>query len=406
MTFDTCATGPRRATLLGMKTRDIRFGAHAFPFRHGFDCTREIADRLLALGADRYVLVVDEVVAQLHLEPVARELGRRAPVAVIALPAGEPGKSLATAGRVIEEALARGMTRRSCVVAMGGGVIGNIAGLTAALAFRGVRLVHLPTTLMAALDAVLSLKQAVNASLGKNLIGTFYTPTEVLVDHRWFGTLPERERRSGLCEMVKNALAIVPERITALSTVLRPDCELDAGALRWLVDFGVDAKLSVMKDDEKERGEGLVLEYGHTIGHALELAAPGVLSHGEAVGVGMLCAAEIAHAAFGLDAEALETHRAMLARIGVTKSRARAIPTDEVLRLVRFDNKRGYGAAGPDEIPMILLGGLGLALRDGAERGARPLVPVPLAAVEPVVRSLAAPASSAPPRAERGARAA
>lgn len=369
-----------------MNARDIQFGAHRYPFHHGMRCGDEIVKRLLSLDADRYVLVVDEVVAGLHLEPIAKALARRAPVTTIELPAGEPGKVMGTVGGLIERALAQGITRRSVVVAMGGGVIGNIAGLAAALAFRGVRLVHLPTTLIAALDSVLSLKQAVNASLGKNLIGTFYPPTAVLLDYAWLDTLPERELRSGLCEMVKNTLAIVPERRGELGAVLRHDCRLEAAALAWLVDFGIDAKVKVMRDDERERGAGLVLEYGHTVGHALELAAPGALSHGEAVGIGMLCAAEIANRSFELSDADLEAHRVLLGQIGVSKARARSIPSAEVLRLLRFDNKRGYSPARPNELPMILLDGLGRP----RHAGPRPLVPVAFADVERVVGALAA----------------
>ena len=368
-----------------MKVKDIQFGSHGYPFHHGVRCADEIVEQLATLGADRYVIVVDEVVARLHLGPVAEGLARHAPVTTIPLPAGEPGKVLATVGAVVETALAAGMTRRSCVVAMGGGVIGNIAGLAAALAFRGVRLVHLPTTLIAALDSVLSLKQAVNAPLGKNLIGTFYAPTAVLLDYEWLDTLPERERRSGLCEMVKNALAIAPERRAELAKVLRHDCRLGPRELAWLVDFGIDAKQKVMSYDERECGTGLVLEYGHTIGHALELAAPGALSHGEAVGVGMLCAAEIANRSFDLSDTDLEAHRELLARIGVGNAGAREIPTREVLRLVRFDNKRGYSPSRPDELPMILLDGLGRPRGPGQ----RPLVPVAFADVERVVGGLA-----------------
>jgi 3-dehydroquinate synthetase len=372
-----------------MKVREIQYGPHAYPFHHGMSCTDDIVQQLLALDADRYVLVVDQVVANLHphLAPIAETLARHAPITTITLPAGERGKVLATVGSVIEGALASGMTRRSCVVAMGGGVIGNIAGLAAATAFRGVRFVHLPTTLIAALDSVLSLKQAVNGRLGKNLIGTFYPPTAVLLDYAWLSTLPERERRSGLCEMVKNALAIVPERRHELAAILRPDCWLEPDELAWLVDFGIDAKQQVMRYDEHECGTGLVLEYGHTIGHALELAAPGALSHGEAVGIGMLCAADIAHRSFDLSSGDHRAHRDLLELVGVDEARAAAIPTSTVLRLVRFDNKRGYAPGRPDELPMILLDALG---RPRGAAGPRPLVGAPFADVERVVNGLAA----------------
>ncbi len=363
-----------------MEKRDIQFGDHRYPFFFGVDCADEIVDRILHVEADTYVLVMDSAVEP-HARPILERLQKRARVVTIVHTPTERTKSLDAVQGMLELAFAQGMTRRSCVVSMGGGVVGNMAGLAAALAFRGVRLVHLPTTLIAALDSVLSLKQAVNGRLGKNLIGTFFAPEQVLVDLEWLTTLPVREMRSGLCELVKNALAIMPETHDALARALRLDCQLSAQELLPLVDIAIDAKARVMHGDAREKVTGLALEYGHTIGHALELAAPGLLSHGEAVGVGMLCAAEIANNAYALSDQDLDTHRRLLAKVGVTRSIARAIPSEKVLGLLRYDNKRGYLRPGADELPMILLD------RIGKPRwaGATPLTPVAFSEVERVV---------------------
>lgn len=367
-----------------MKARIIQFGDRKYPYVHGIDCTGEIARRIARMEADRYVLVVDSAVTELHAKELVDELEKKAPVLVIEVAPTELGKSLDRVQAILEEAFAWGMTRRSVVLAMGGGVVGNMAGLAAALAFRGVPLVHLPTTLMSAFDSVLSLKQAVNGKLGKNLMGTYYVPSSVYVDLRWLTTLPVREMRSGLCELVKNALAISPETVETLSRVLRIDCRLDAHELASLVDIAIDPKMKVMAEDEREKGSGLILEYGHTIGHALELASPGLLSHGEAVGVGMLCAAEIANRAYQLSDAAVATHVALLSQIGVTRDIARSIPMDTVLRLLRFDNKRGYLDAKSDQLPMILLDGIGTQrLSNGS-----PLTPVPFSEVERTVYGL------------------
>jgi 3-dehydroquinate synthase/2-deoxy-scyllo-inosose synthase len=358
---------------MSMVQRTLRFGDVTYPFFHGLDCTPEIVERILALGADRYVLVLDENVSA-HAEPIVRALERRVPVVTIPLHASERGKCLDLVGIALESAVRQGMTRRSCVLAMGGGVIGNMAGLLAALAFRGVRLVHLPTTIIAAMDSVLSLKQAVNGRLGKNLIGTFHAPTAVLLDHRWLTSLPPKEVRSGLCELVKNVLAIVPEATDRILPALVPDGQLSPESLRALVDPAIDAKLRVMDQDPKERGRGLALEYGHTIGHALEIAAPGLLGHGEAVGVGMLCAADIAREITGLPEEAIARHAELLGRIGVDHSLARGVDLERVLSLVRFDNKRGYVTPRADEVPMILLEDLGrVRVSGGSELTSVPL---------------------------------
>jgi 3-dehydroquinate synthase/2-deoxy-scyllo-inosose synthase len=187
-----------------------------------------------------------------------------------------------------------------------------------------------------------------------------------------------------LCELVKNALAISPETIPTLSRVLRIDCCLDASELASLVDIAIDPKMKVMRNDEREKGSGLILEYGHTIGHALELASPGLLSHGEAVGVGMLCAAEISERAYSLSEAGLETHAMLLSQIGVTRAIAESVPIDTVLRLLRYDNKRGYLRARHDQLPMILLDGIG---KQRWSTGS-PLTPVPFTEVERTISGI------------------
>ena len=183
---------------------------------------------------------------------------------------------------------------------------------------------------------------------------------------------------------MKNALAIMPESTATLFRVARPDCRLSAEDLRSLVDIAIDAKLQVMDADPREKGRGLALEYGHTIGHAIELAAPGLLSHGEAVGVGMLCAAEIAARSYALGPTDLEAHRTLLGSIGVSKELARGADPARIHGLLRFDNKRGYVSPGADELPMILLDGVGKVRWNGAT----PLTPVAMRDVEQTLASL------------------
>lgn len=372
--------------MIRMQSREIRFGDVRYPYHHGIDCAEEIVAHLRDIPADRYVVVIDSQVEPLHAGPIVDGLARHAPVLTVPLPAAERTKSLDLVGTVLELAVSQGMTRRSVVVAMGGGVVGNMAGLVSALAFRGVRLVHLPTTVIAAMDSVLSLKQAVNGRLGKNLVGTFHAPTAVLVDHRWLTTLPAREVRSGLCELVKNALAIAPDSTEALVRVAREDCRLSAEDFRDLVDLAIDPKLLVMADDPKERNRGLALEYGHTIGHAIELAAPGLVSHGEAVGIGMLCAADLAERLFGLASADVEVHRRLLGRIGVGPHLVRGTSASAVASLLRFDNKRGYLSPAHDEVPMILLDGIGRLRWNGTSA----LTPVPAREIATTLASVLA----------------
>jgi 3-dehydroquinate synthase/2-deoxy-scyllo-inosose synthase len=277
---------------------DISVGSERYPYWYGHDCLDAIAEHLHAMSADRFLVVSDDKVLALHGDGLLSRLTAIAPTHILGGAAGERLKSMSTLASHAETAVAVGATRRTVVVAFGGGTVGNLAGLLAAMLFRGIRLVHVPTTLVASMDSVISLKQAINSSRGKNHFGVYHRPSAVLTDVRLLQTLPARERRSGLCEAIKNCLAIRPIAIQRLhDTMLVTDPD-DAAALVWLLGESVAAKTSVMHNDPRERLSGLVLEYGHTVGHAIELhdhqaRGPESLSHGEAVGLGMIAAARL-----------------------------------------------------------------------------------------------------------------
>ncbi|MCP2261255.1 3-dehydroquinate synthase [Streptoalloteichus tenebrarius] len=369
-----------------MQTTTITMGDVQYPYRLGTGCVDGIVTRLGELEASHYLVLCDATVAELYGHDLAARLRRSAgPASVLTHPAGEEHKGLGTLDTLADAALHAGVDRRGVVVALGGGVTGNIAGLLAALLFRGIRLVHVPTTVVAMLDSVLSLKQAVNAQVGKNLVGTFYPPVEVLADTAMLGTLPVREIRSGLCEVVKNALAIRPSMIDFLAAELRPDGRYADDVLRWMIDESVAAKAQVTEHDKYERREGLVLEYGHTVGHALEHASHGAVSHGAGVGVGMVAAAEVARRLGHVDADLVELHRELVGKVGVATTLPADVPTEEITYRLGFDNKRGYQPLPADHYAMVLLADVGQPLyQDGL-----PLTPAPRALVDEVVRELA-----------------
>jgi len=361
----------------------IRFDGVGYPYFLGHQCTDALVARLLDLDTDAYFVVTDATVDRLYGTKLCVTLSAQRPTHVLECPAGEQAKNLDTLGSLAEQALSQGMTRRSCVVAFGGGLIGNVAGLMAALCFRGVRLVHVPTTVVAMFDGVLSLKQALNTSLGKNLIGTFHRPEMVLADTAYLLTLPERERRSGLCELIKNALAIAPETIPALREILTPDCAPSRQQYARLAQLAIAAKLRVLAEDQRERRAGMVLEYGHTVGHAVEFCSGGALSHGESVGIGMICAAELAHRLGLLDRPAVDVHQQLLAQCGARTEIPRTLAPSFVVARVRYDNKRGYRRQERNTIDMVLLSALGHVI----EHDGLPLTRVPIGLVEAVVRS-------------------
>lgn len=379
-----------------MQYRELTIGGHRVPFYYGHGCLDEMCDRLSALEADRFVIVTDDGVRGLFGDALAARLERVAPCLILSEAAGEANKNLNTLLSHAERALEWGMTRRSVLLALGGGVPGNLGGLLAALLFRGVRLVHVPTTLISMLDSVISLKQAVNSRFGKNLLGTFYCPAAILADTSTLETLPQREVRAGFCEIIKNALAIHPHTIDPLSELLRPDCRLDADISQRLLELSLSAKLEVMAADACEKGRGLILEYGHTTGHAIELASQAGggegVSHGEAVGIGMIAAANIARRMGGLDEGEVELHYKLLSCAGIRPRLPPQVTPEKVLHLIRYDNKRGYQQGTSGRIDMILLRRLG----EPFGRPELPLTPVPVSYIEQAVESLAHGASAGP----------
>ena len=372
-----------------MQHVELVFEDEVVPFYYGHECFDEIKRLLTDLEADRFIIVTDQNVRDLYGNALAAALEEVAPCLILSAPAGEQSKNLKVLSDHAERVISWGATRRSVVIALGGGVPGNLGGLMAALLFRGIRLVHVPTTPIGMMDSVISLKQTVNSRLGKNLFGTFYRPTMILADLHTLTTVPPREARAGICEAIKNALCIHPRHVERLRELLNPDCSYDAEGYKFLLESSLVAKLEVMALDKHEKTGGLILEYGHTIGHAVELAddtSNGVerISHGEAVGIGMVAAARIAYERGDLDAASVDLHCELLHRAGALRLLPVAVSPEHVINLIHFDNKRGYRKEGRGCVDMILLRCLGQPL------GSRelPLTAVPTSLIENVVRSL------------------
>jgi 3-dehydroquinate synthase len=346
------------------QVRPIRIGDAVYPYLFGLDCLGRFVRGLADLDADRFVVVTDDTVLALHGDALLGELRELAPVDVFSREPGESMKTLAVLSEYVERALAAGATRRTVVVALGGGGTGNVAGLLAALLFRGIRLVNIPTTTMAAMDSALSLKQAVNSSRGKNHVGAYMTPHAVCADVRLLQTLPARELRSGFCEAAKNCFAICPSALPALRRTLADGDLTSPETLLWLLEESIAAKTAVTVDDSREQRTGLVLEYGHTVGHAIEIAdhrrrGGEGLSHGEAVALGMVVAARISNARGWLSDAALETHVDVVSELGVPLRLPGELTVEEVMAVVRADNKRGYLPPLEGSTPFVLLKGLG-----------------------------------------------
>jgi 3-dehydroquinate synthetase len=370
-------------------------------YLYGFDCGPELARAIAEVAgtADLLVLVVDRNVAA-HAEPIIRALADTVALATVTVDAGEQHKTLTLVEDVIEQAITVGATKNSVVLGMGGGMVGNAAGLAAALLYRGVRLIHLPTTPVAAFDSVLSVKQAVNLRGGKNLCGTYHAPALIACDLRWLTSVPHGELLTGLAEMAKNVLAVLPEREEDLGRALRDLPEQPMEALLELLDIGRVAKTPYLYRDPRERCEALIFEYGHTMGHAVEFVSAGTVNHGAAVAWGMLVAAEVSHTLGHLSADDLDRHYRVVSWLQLPPASAGPgrLDRNRLRAALAIDNKRGYLRCRDDEVPMVLLSSVG---RPVVGSGGRPLVPVPLELVMGAFEVVAGPAGRVPVPLER-----
>jgi 3-dehydroquinate synthase len=248
---------------------------------------------------------------------MAGALRGAAPARLILFDDREAAKTLRTVERLCHRLVAAGAGRDAVLVAVGGGVVGDVAGFVAASYLRGVRLVHVPTTLVAQADSAIGGKTGVNLREGKNLVGAFYPPKLVLADPALLATLPARQYRSGLYEVVKYAVIGDAALFEFLERRLDRLLRRDPKALDWVLPRCIRAKARVVARDEREAGLRLALNFGHTLGHALE-AATGYrrFLHGEAVGWGMMAAAEIARAEGLLAPAAARRICDLIARVG------------------------------------------------------------------------------------------
>lgn len=268
-------------------------GAYAIHLAPGLLTTLPAALDAAGLGPRR-LLVTSPGVWQLHGQALRGLTSEPEPILV---PDGERMKTLATASRIYDALVQAGADRGAVIVAAGGGVIGDMVGFAAATYLRGVRLVHVPTTLMAQVDSAIGGKVGVNHPAGKNLIGAFHPPSLVAVDPSVLATLPRREFRSGLYEVIKYGVIASEPLLTDVETHLPALFDRDQAALTRVVAACCRIKGEVVSADERESGLRRILNFGHTLGHALEAVTKyRRLRHGEAVAAGMLAAMALGEA--------------------------------------------------------------------------------------------------------------
>jgi 3-dehydroquinate synthase len=298
----------------------------------------------------------------LYLDRVAQalaEAGAATPVPIL-VDDGEQAKGWPGLDRVIDALLAARLGRDALLIALGGGVVGDLAGFAAAVYQRGIPFIQVPTTLLAQVDSSVGGKTAINHARGKNMVGAFHQPLAVIADVATLDTLPDRELRAGLAEVIKHGFILDQAFVAWLEANMDKLLARDRTALEHAVRRSCELKAQVVAADERESGLRAILNFGHTFGHAIEAGAGyGEWLHGEAVGTGMLMAAELSARAGTLRREDAERVRALIARAGLPL-RGPKLAIERYLELMQVDKKAAAG-----KIRFILLDGLGRATLRG-----------------------------------------
>jgi len=338
-----------------METLRVELGSRSYPILIGQGLLGERALFEQHLLARDLLVVSNTIVAPLYMGSLETSLRPRRVVAVI-LPDGESHKTLANVTRILDVLIANRFGRDCAVIALGGGVVGDMAGFAAATYQRGVAFVQVPTTLLAQVDSSVGGKTGVNHPGGKNLIGAFHQPVAVMADTGTLATLPPRELRAGLAEVIKYGLICDAGFFAWLEAHMETLLTGDAAALAHVIRRSCEIKAEIVGRDEREQGDRALLNLGHTFGHAVE-AATGYKEwlHGEAIGAGLVMAADMSRESGYLTGDELDRVTRLVARAGLPTHVSNVKP-DAALELMRIDKKVKAG-----RLRLVLMRGIGSA---------------------------------------------
>lgn len=307
----------------------VMLGRHHLSAMGEYDVIVDSVERVSSSTYSNSIIVTDENVAKHHLKKINIERS-------IIIPAGEEHKNLETVSRLWKAFLENGLDRKSTVIALGGGVVGDLAGFAASTYMRGIDWVAVPTTLLAMVDASIGGKTGFDLPEGKNLIGSFHPPKLVLADPSLLLTLSDRDLRSGMAEVVKHGIIADSELFALCSNGM----DWVKNNLEEIVKRAMAVKIKIIEEDPYEKGIRATLNLGHTVGHAVELVSGFKLSHGEAIAIGMVAearyAVQIGAAVRGLD-EAIES---TLSHLGLPTRIPEEFSREEIIRVMRVDKKR------------------------------------------------------------------
>ncbi|MFN0136517.1 MAG: 3-dehydroquinate synthase [Phycisphaerae bacterium] len=336
-----------------MRIVNVQLAQHAYPIYVGSGARAQLGGLIQEqAGAKRVVVIADEHVAGLHWKDLQTSIPG-SPTLITFTP-GENAKSLATASQLYDRLAEEHVERRDLIVALGGGVTGDLAGFVAATWLRGLRLLQVPTTLEAAIDASVGGKTALNHRSAKNLIGVFHQPVGVIIDTDLLGSLPRRDFVAGLSESIKHAAIRDAAFMAWHEHSIDKIAERDPATLMELISRNCEIKADVVCRDEREYNLRAILNYGHTVGHGIEHVLGYELRHGECVALGVLAENSIAVKRGMLAPADADRIAALIARVGLPTRLPRAIGRAELLAAAHLDKKVQGGA-----VHLILLRGLG-----------------------------------------------
>ncbi len=340
-----------------MREIQVELGARSYPIFIGAGLLGAGEPLAAVLDTRQVLIVTDAAVASLYLESLKASLPQRE-VQVHVLAAGEAAKTLASINAIITQLLKSGFNRTACLVALGGGVVGDTGGFAAACYQRGIAYIQVPTTLLAQVDSSVGGKTAVNHPVGKNMIGAFHQPAAVIADTNVLNTLPKREFSAGLAEVIKYGLIRDKDFFLWLEANIERLLALDAAALAYAIERSCINKAAVVAADEREAGQRALLNLGHTFGHAIETAMnyAGWL-HGEAVGLGLLMAADLSARLGMLAEEKVVRIRDLLQRANLPTRLPEELRDTDLRALMAVDKKSRHG-----RLFLVLLNEIGAAL--------------------------------------------
>ena len=319
--------------------------AGSYVVRIGAGLRGRVAEEIVAAApAHRYAVVTDVNVQPLYADALLADLSEHGGVSLHVIPSGEEFKTRSVWARVTDELLEAGCGRDTTVIALGGGVVGDLAGFVAATFMRGVPVVQCPTTLLAMIDASVGGKTGVDTEAGKNLVGAFHPPSAVLADVDVIATLPEDHRRAGLAEALKHGIICDAAYLASLESHAAAIISGNAMATLGAVARSVQIKAEIVRDDPREKGRRKTLNFGHTIGHGVELVSGFRLLHGDCVSVGMVIEARLAEQLGVADVGTAEAIERVLLAAGLPTEIPGWIDRGAVLAATHRDKKARAGA--------------------------------------------------------------